>query len=280
MARGDKKNGVDGWKVVGVDSKGRPVFEKDIKPQEKRRYKDTAKRALDPMADMRKKVDRGKLNSLPVEFVSVFFGEGGAWSDISEDGNTVYGTYDADGSDVVMSRHGNEIIIAVNGEVKSVIGPPEEREMKMQHVEYELQGEEINRKYVSDVDLSTDEETGARVLKMTTANGSLLTYKISPDGVHATGYITATDEGGKTETREIAQNIPAEDIVELSNAIAEKGGKGSLAATIGQAVVIGKYFKREWKKYARKPKKQFPRLPFTGAITKFFEKALRPLDDF
>lgn len=281
MARGDKKNGVDGWKVIGTDALGRPIFGKDIKPLDKKRYKDTAKRALDPMADVRTKVDKKRLDSLPVEFVSVFFGEGGSWNDISEDGNTIYGTYDATGSDVVMSRHGEEIIIAVDGEIASVIGPPEERELKMQHVEYELQGEEIDRKHINDVDISTDEKTGSRIVKMSTTNGSTLTYRISPDGVHATGYITAADEYGKVETREIAQNIPVEDIVELSNTIAEQEGKsGSIIAKAGEAVVIGKYFKREWKKYSNRPRAEYPNLPFTGAITKFFEKALRPFDGF
>lgn len=279
MARGDKKNNVDGWRIVGKDPLGRPVFKKDIKPQDKSRYKDVAQRALDPMADMRTKADQDILDKLPVEFTSVFFEDGGKWDDISKDGKTLYGTYHATGEQVAMSRHGNEIVIAVGDDIVSVMGPAEERELKLQHIEYELGGEMVNRKKIATADISTNEETGAKKVVMSTSENSTLTYILSRDGKSATGYITAVDENGNTESREIAQNIPAEDIVELSNEIAEQENKhGSAVATIGQAAMISQYLKKEWRKHAEKDKAELPRIPFSGAVSRFFDKALRPLD--
>lgn len=279
MARGDKKNNVNGWRIVGKDVLGRPVFRKDIKPQDKSKYKDIAKRALDPMADMRTKADKDILDGLPVEFTSVFFEDGGKWDDISKDGNTLYGTYHATGEQVAMHRQGNEIVIAVGDKVVSAMGPAEERELKLQHIEYELGGEMVNRKKIATADISTNEETGTKKVVMSTSENSTLTYILSRDGKSATGYITAVDENGNTESREIAQNIPVEDIVELSNEIAEQENKhGSAVATIGQAAMISKYLKKEWRKYAEKDKSELPRIPFSGAISRFFDKALRPLD--
>lgn len=279
MARGDKKNNVDGWRIVGKDPLGRPVFKKDIKPQDKSRYKDVAQRALDPMADMRTKADQDILDKLPVEFTSVFFEDGGKWDDISKDGKTLYGTYHATGEQVAMSRHGNEIVIAVGDDIVSVMGPAEERELKLQHIEYELGGEMVNREKIATVDISTNEETGTKKVVMSTSENSTLTYLLSRDGKSATGYITTVDENGNTESREIAQNIPAEDIVELSNEIAEQENKhGSAVATIGQAAMISQYLKKEWRKHSEKDKAELPRIPFSGAVSRFFDKALRPLD--
>lgn len=279
MARGDKKNNIDGWRIVGKDALGRPVFKKDIKPQDKSRYKDVAKRALDPMADMRTKVDHDLIDELPVEFTSVFFEDGGKWDDISKDGKTLYGTSYDTGAQVAMSRQGNEIVIAVDDEIVSVIGPAEERELKLQHIEYELGGEQINRNKISTADITTDEKTGVKKVVMTTSEDSTLTYRISPDGKSAVGYITTVDENGNVENREIAQNIPVEDIAELSNEIAGQENKhGSTVATIGQAAMISKYLKKEWRRHSEKDKEELPRLPFSGALSRFFDKALRPLN--
>lgn len=280
MARNDKKHGVDGWYVSGLDSMGRPSFKKHINPKNRRAYKDTAKRALDPMADVRKKVDTRRIDSLPHEFTSTFYGDGGSWDDVSEDGNTLYGTHHESGKKVVMSRHGNEIIIAVNNEVVEVLGPAEERELKIRHIENEIHGEPINRKYIADVNLRINEETNEKHIEMDTVEGSKLTYKISPDGKSATGWITTTDESGQTTTTEIAQNIPTEDIAELSSEISEQEGKrGSLMSTAAQAVMIGKYLKREWRK--RKGKGGSARLPdppFSKSISQFFSKAFIPFE--
>lgn len=278
MAKGDKKNGLNGWKVIGVDKLGRPKFGKDINPQDRKKYRDTAKRALDPMRDVNKKPDMDKIDDLPPEFLATFFGDGGRWDDMSKDGNTLYGTYEATGAQVVMSRQGNEIIIAVDNEVKSVIGPAEERELKFRHVEMELGGEEIDRKRMANVDMSRNEETGEIRLEMETMSGTKLTYDIDPESRSATGYITVKDEDGNVVTREIAQNIPMEDVVELSNQIAEEDGKGSMAAKLGQAALVSKYMKRQWKKYSKRPRSEFPNLPFAGPLSKFFSKAFKPLD--
>jgi len=106
-----------------------------------------------------------------------------------------------------------------------------------------------------------------------------LTYRISPDGKSAVGYITAVDENGNVENREIAQNIPVEDIVELSNEIAGQENKhGSTVATLGQVAMVSRYLKKEWRKHSEKDKEELPRLPFSGALSRFFDKALRPLN--
>lgn len=280
MAKGDKKNGVNDWEVIGVDKLGRPKFGKKIRPKHRSRYKDTAKRALDPMRDVGEKPNREKLDDLPHEFSAVFFGSGGRWDDASKDGNTLYGTHDSTGKKVVMSRQGNEIIIAVDNQVKSVIGPAEERELKFRYAEMELGGEELDRKRIADINVSKHPKTGDAIIEMETVSGAKLTYEVDRESGSATGYITVEDEDGRVSTREIAQNIPIEDIAELSNQISEEDGKGSPIATIGQAVIIGKYMKRQWRKYANRPKETMPRMPFSGALSRFFEKGLKPLDGF
>ena len=278
MAKGDKKNGRNGWKVIGKDAMGRPIFGKDIEPKHRSKYKDTAKRAMDPMRDVGRKPNKEKLESLPPEFSAVFFGQGGSWEDSSPDGNTLYGTHHASGKQVTMSRQGNEIVIAVGDEVQSVIGPTEERELKFRYAENELGGEPLDRKRFANIDFSKDPKTGHSKVEMETTSGSVLSYDIDPESGSATGYITVKDDDGNIVTREIAQNIPVEDVAELSNQIAEEDGKVSPIAKIGQAVIVGKYMKRQWKKYANKPKERMPSIPFSGALAKFFEKGLRPLD--
>lgn len=282
MTQGDKKNSVDGWKVVGIDSLGRPVFKKDNPIREgNRKYKDMAKRALDPMSDIRTKADNDRINSLPPQFLSVFFEEGGKWKDSSHDGNALYGATDS-GSEVVMSRQYNDIVIAVDGEVSSIIGPAEERELRFQYIENELGGQEqIDRKGISSANVSIDENTGKKKVAIITSENTTLSYDISDDGKTATGYITTIGEDGKTDIREIAQDIPTEDIVEVSNEIAEQEDpKKTNIFTIGRALMLAKHLGKEWDRYREKNRKDPPRFLFEGHLARFFDKALVPFGRF
>lgn len=273
MATGDKKNMVDGWRIVGSDTMGRPLYAKEPEPQHRNTYKDAVSRAVNPMSDMGKKFDKKKVENLPQEFWNVFYGSG--WEEVQGGDMLIGRLRDPSGNvahEVMMHQKGNDTMILVDGELKAALSPAEKREISLRYAENTLGGEPVNRKHIQDIVFSGGSDGVPQQVTFTTLSGNFVHYVDNEDGETFSGYHVDRESGEKVL---INDHIPAEDAVEIANMVSKEESGDTPIGKLIQAGVLAKYGYGMYKKNRRKKGGDFP-FPFEKSITKFFGAAVPP----